>query len=446
MDSCRFFAGEGELLFSPLSFMEVVGMPRFQIFEGKQVVVVQVKININLKAQTIEDMIAKRQQMHLASFGLLEDSVKYEIQKIADEENAFKDRLKEDKFRKDFTVDKFVEGIVSQVQNRRRRHEEIQSTEYLDNDIFRGLVIDMLDTAAMAQSKMRLYLTDKSLYIRDVAKLSLSAAQRMLIAYFTKNLPVDGQGSDLKAAEALCRLKGLKNALTGDQRALIAAVANGLSLEDLKLLRDTGIDLNKQDEDGSTAIYVAAQCGNARCIQSLVDLNADVNAKDTEDRTALFAAANIGDKSCIQLMVSLRADVSVLDKQKTSPLMVAASAGYFDCVLELGLIDGGNAVNLEQLKPEMLSALVVAIEKGQINVVDFIVKFIAKDKMVAETDFSDFCIPLFKRIDLKGLSLGILRYGVCSHSSTPGFFLTILQMFEYLITGMLELMQKTTTD
>ena len=393
-------------------------MPRFQIFEGKQVVVVQVKININLKGQRIEEMISKRQQMHLASFGLLEDSVKYEIQKIADEDNIFNDRLKEDKFRKDFTVDRFIENIVCQVRKRREHHEKISSTDYLDNDIFRGLVIDMLDTAAMAHSKMRLYLTDKSLHIHDVAKMSLGAAQRMLIAYFTKKLPDTGSGSgQLKeAADALCRLKGLKNASneeTGDQvdhqRALIAAVAGGLSFEDLKLLRDAGLDLNKQDEDGSTAIYVAAQCGNARCIRSLVDLKANVNAKDIEDRTALFAAANNGDISCIKLLVELRADVGVLDKQKTSPLMVAASAGHFDCVLELGLIDGGSGDNLEQLKPEMLSALVEAINNGQVKVVEFIVKFLARDKIVDQAEFSNFCVPLLKRIDWKGIFIKILR-------------------------------------
>jgi hypothetical protein len=385
-------------------------MPCFQIFEGKQVVVIQVKININLKAQKIEDMIAKRQQMHLASFEFLEDSVKYDIQKIADENNAFNERLKEDKFRKNYTVDEFVEGIVKQVQERRKMHKAIKSTDYLDNDIFRGLVIDMLDTAAMAQSKMRLYLDDKSLYIHDVSKLSLSAGHRMRIAHSTKNLPEDPD-QRREAATALCRLKGLglQHTLNRDQKALIAAAANGLSLEDLKLLIDTGIDINQQDDDGSTAVYVAAQCGNAHCIESLVELGASVNIRDDDERTALFAAAKIGDLKCVKLLVKLGAHVDVEDKQKSTALMVAAAAGYFDCVKELANMKSGDSIDLLQLKPEMLSALTVAIEKGQIEVVEYIMPFIAKDHKVELEDFRKFSETLLKRIDLKSLSVRMLR-------------------------------------
>ena len=370
---------------------------------------IQVKVNINLKAQNIEDMVSKRQQMHLASFVFLEDSVKYDVQKIADEENAFNERLQEDKFRKNHNVNEFVEGIVRQVVVRRQLHEKINFTDYLDNDIFRGLVIDMLDTCAMAQSKMRLYLEDKSLYIYDVAQLSLGAAHRMRIAHCTKNLPEILQKRK-EATIALCRLKGLQNALNTDQKALINAAANGLSLEDLKLLLDTGIDVDEKDDDGSTALYVAAQCGNARCIENLVQLKASVNIRDREERTPLFAAAKIGNMDCVKLLVMLRADVNLEDKQKSTALMVAAAAGYFDCVKELANMKNDQSIDLVQLKPEMLSALTVAIEKGQVEMVEYIMPFIAKNHVVKREDFQEFCVPLLKRVDLKSFSVGLLRY------------------------------------
>jgi hypothetical protein len=407
------FSGEGELLFSPLSYLEVVGMPRFQIFDGEQVVVINVKININLKAQKIEDMIQKRQQMHLASFDFLVDSVKYDILKVADENTpSFSDRLKDDKFRKNHSLEEIVKEIVGQVEHRREIHKKISSTEYLDNDIFRGLVIDMLDTAAMARSKMQVYLDDKSLYLRDVLKLSLSAAHRMRIAFYFKNLPEDDDQRKEKA-EALCRLKGLQNALNKDQShgALIRATANGLSYEDLKLLLDTGIDVNQSDEDGASAVYVAAQCGNVRCIKSLVELNADVNSRDKEEQTALFAAAKIGDLACVKCLIDLEADVNAVDKHGSTALMVAAAAGYFDCVKELANLGNNvDSADLNQLKPEMFSALTVAIEKGQLEVVQYIMRFIAdKDHLVLLEDFSGFCVPLIKRVDLKSLSRLLLR-------------------------------------
>lgn len=404
-------AGEGELLFSPLSYLEVVGMPRFQVFDEKQVVIVQVKININLKAQIIEDMISKRRQMHLAAFDFLKDSVKFDILKIAEEDNAFNERLKEDKFRKNHTLHEFVEGIIKQVDKRREVQGKIKPTDYLDNDVFRGLVIDMLDTAANARSKMYLYLDDKSLYIQDVSKFSLSAAHRMRIAYCTKNLPEDTD-SRRQEAEALCRLKGLQSSLNEQQKslALIAATANGMSVEDLRLLLDTGIDIDHQDEDGSTAIYVAAQCGNVRCIQSLVELGASVNIRDNEDRSPLFAAAKIGNLACVKLLVEKGADANFVDKQKSTPLMVAAAAGYFDCVEELANMNSGDKIEMEQLKPEMLAALTVAIEKGQVKMVQYIMKLIAnKDQVIERQDFHEFCVPLLKRIDLKAAAVSMLR-------------------------------------
>ena len=404
-------AGEGELLFSPLSYLEVVGMPRFQIFDQKQVVIVQVRININLKAQIIEDMISKRRQMHLAAFDFLKDSIKYDILKIAEEDNVFNERIKEDKFRKNHTLNEFVEDVIKQVDKRREVQEKIKSTQYLDNDVFRGLVIDMLDTAAHARSKMHLYLMDKSLYIRDVSNLSLSAAHRMRIAYCTKNLP-EAEDSKRDAAEALCRLKGLQSSSNEQQKslALLSATANGMSMEDLKLLLDSGIDIDHQDEDGSTAVYIAAQCGNVRCIQSLVDLGASVNIRDNEDRTPLFAAAKIGSLECVKLLVEKHADVNLVDKQKSTALMVAAAAGYFDCVEELANMNSGGQIEMEQLKPEMLSALTVAIEKGQVKVVQYIMKLIAnKDHVVDMKDFHDFCVPLLKRIDLKAAAVSMLR-------------------------------------
>ena len=58
--------GEGELLFPPLSHLEVVGEPRLKEHAGQRVVVVRVKININQKSLTIEEMLRQRKRTVVA--------------------------------------------------------------------------------------------------------------------------------------------------------------------------------------------------------------------------------------------------------------------------------------------------------------------------------------------------------------------------------------------
>ncbi len=55
-------SGEAELLFPPLSHLEVVGNPTIEKFDGKPVVVFTIRVNINQKARTIEEILSQRKQ------------------------------------------------------------------------------------------------------------------------------------------------------------------------------------------------------------------------------------------------------------------------------------------------------------------------------------------------------------------------------------------------
>jgi hypothetical protein len=405
--SFLFSAGEGEILFGPLSFLEVVGLPHFEIFEGKELVVIHVKININLKAQTIEDMIQKRQQMHNASFDFLVDSVRKDIMKIAEDGNA-ESRLKKDKlnFRKgkgkEYTVELLVDRITEQVEKKKQEHNAISAQDFLDNDVFRGLVIEMLDTDAMARSKMRLYLEDESLYISDLLDLSLSAAHRMRISHALKTLAEKEDEEKERAAEAICYLKGLiirqpqKNPRVS---ALIKATSNGLGYKDLELLVGTGISINACDEDGETALFVAAQCGDFGCIESLVALKADVDKRNREERTPIFSAAMNGNMDCVKGLVELKATVNFVDRQGYNAFVVAAEAGHFEIVEYLKQHGATrNPEDLIQMKPIMLSALAVAIQKRQSQVVRFIVAQLAETETgrLNPKEFEEFAAPAIK--------------------------------------------------
>ncbi len=53
LDELSQYPGEKEMLFGPLSNLEVVGDPRLDQYNGQKVLVVPIRINSNLKAQTI---------------------------------------------------------------------------------------------------------------------------------------------------------------------------------------------------------------------------------------------------------------------------------------------------------------------------------------------------------------------------------------------------------
>ena len=58
----NFDAGEGEMLFPPLSHLEVVGSPKVEMHDNKPVIVVRIKVNINPKTMTLEEILGRRKQ------------------------------------------------------------------------------------------------------------------------------------------------------------------------------------------------------------------------------------------------------------------------------------------------------------------------------------------------------------------------------------------------
>lgn len=76
-------AGEEELVFPPLTHLEVIGYPRIERYNQKQLVVVSVKVNINQKALTIEEILEQRKCNILAIGDRLEKEIQFDVQLIS---------------------------------------------------------------------------------------------------------------------------------------------------------------------------------------------------------------------------------------------------------------------------------------------------------------------------------------------------------------------------
>jgi ankyrin repeat protein len=119
-----------------------------------------------------------------------------------------------------------------------------------------------------------------------------------------------------------------------DPLALIRAIENQDPLDKKLALIQSGIDVNKQDKDGWTALMCAAEFEreNAKVImRALVNAGADVNKLQKKFKmTALMIAANFGGvyaTEMIKILVDARADVNKQDEDGKTALMIAARWG-----------------------------------------------------------------------------------------------------------------------
>jgi ankyrin repeat protein len=138
--------------------------------------------------------------------------------------------------------------------------------------------------------------------------------------------------------------------------ALMLAAENNQP-EIVKLLLGRGADPNRQDKNGWTAVLKAAYQGNAKCIEILashskleldrallvstlmerkdavkilLDSGAEVDFRASDGRTPLILAAGKGNKDIVQLLLQAGADASLTDQGGQTAQAVAAEKGFSD--------------------------------------------------------------------------------------------------------------------
>ena len=122
---------------------------------------------------------------------------------------------------------------------------------------------------------------------------------------------------------------------------LLYASAFG-SIESMRLLLDTGADVNAKNFQDATALHWGAW--DPARVRLLVEKGADVKARTKQGRTALIIAAGVaGSAESIELLLAKGADCKAGDEMGTTALHAAASRG--DNRMLRSLIDAGADVN-----------------------------------------------------------------------------------------------------
>ena len=332
---------EIEYLWVPCSFLEPWGSPYLEVTPHGVLSIVRVRVNANLKAPTVEDLVELKKQMHLASFRYVPEEIRRELDRHAAEGDAAArwdlDGTSFDE--KSCTLQAFLSGIIDECQQIYSKHEALSAERYVDSEFYRGLVIEMLEVRTMAVSKFDFWLADTSQMAMFQHEEPMRLAHRRYVAYLERTLSAARGEGRREAALRLCRIKGLLQGSLDDpndlgESRIISAAAEGRDGRDLALLALAGADVDSvtADHREDTACIVAAMAGHASALACLRGLGADINRGNSGGTTPLICAAQEGQEECVRALLDLAAEVEARDEDGCTALHLAAQKGHAGCV------------------------------------------------------------------------------------------------------------------
>ena len=372
---------EDEYHWAPGCFLEPIGTREVETNFGA-LTVVEVRVNCNLKNMTIDELLSLRKDLHLQAFSLLVNDVKHSLkgymaqveERLASDKTLNYDEEGNWAGKPICTAEEFIKKVLDQCEEVRSRHKDIKADEYAEAGKYRELVLTMLETPAMAKSKLLGWIEDRKRSICLDFASPLRTCHRERISFLLRNLSSDREKRK-ERAETLCIEMGLavttaceKNEL-GEPR-LFEAAAAGRSERDLQLLLDAKADIRDVDKEGSSPLFVAARNGHINIIETLFKAKADVNVLNHKGQTPAWIAARNGQRPCLDLLIKLHADVNIVDRDGASPAMVAAQRGRHQ-ILELLLQEGANSNAREELG---CTAAFLAAHSGHARCIDVLEK------------------------------------------------------------------------
>ena len=104
-----------------------------------------------------------------------------------------------------------------------------------------------------------------------------------------------------------------------NELALHAAIIANDKILAVNILEQDPKNIDKIDEDGNTALHIAALNDQHEIISALINSSAATNIRNLEDKTALQIAQQLGHKKCIEILVENEAifsnKISVQNKE-----------------------------------------------------------------------------------------------------------------------------------
>lgn len=179
--------------------------------------------------------------------------------------------------------------------------------------------------------------------------------------------------------------------------ALKIAALQG-NVEAVRVLREAGVvldeEINACDDSGDTALMVAVKNHQLQTVQALIEAGANVNTCERWDgQTALMMAVKAGKVEIVRALVKAGADVNASDRENDTVLMHAVEfiqqeeveeereeGGKLKTkqidkaeILRLLTQEGNAKIDTEARDPSGKTALMLAIEKGEVAIVETLI-------------------------------------------------------------------------
>ena len=336
------YPGEKEFLWVPCSFVQRAqqGGGRVEVADGGLVTFVPVRVNLNLKTETVEELLEKKKSMHVTAFEFRVNELRQRLQDEAKAGNAGaclqRDKVSQGQYwKKEHSVEGYVEAQVAKVEAVLKTHRACAAADYSDDVVYRNLAAESLEAASMAQSALRLWLRDETQNIYLIEDDSLLQLHRRFESFLRLRYTGAQAGEERRAAAVeLCKARNLMSSGANEKDGngeplLVALAARGGSGEDVGLLVAAGADVAEVDGVKKSAMHWAGQQGHAEVIGTLVRAGANCNQTTAGGITPLWVSCLNGQLGSVTALLEAKADVNqARTDDGATPLYTACSKGH----------------------------------------------------------------------------------------------------------------------
>mmetsp|Transcript_52922 Transcript_52922/g.139376 ORF Transcript_52922/g.139376 Transcript_52922/m.139376 type:complete len:1187 (+) Transcript_52922:93-3653(+) len=147
------YPGEAEFLMPPLTCLEVVGEPILERRGQLEVLLIPIRVNVNLKAVTVEDLMQRRKYLHLGMVKNLREELVNDIRKMLDSGRAMKAVEDFKTANPGLDVDT---SSTSEFEDIAQIHEQKNSQEFNNDGDYKTFVSEMLDAKVCLVRKQKL--------------------------------------------------------------------------------------------------------------------------------------------------------------------------------------------------------------------------------------------------------------------------------------------------
>jgi len=362
------FPGEDEYLWTPMCYIEAEPEDKqeLEMTDDGLVKVLPVRVNTNLKSQTVEEIEGQRYTLLISTLPFHQRHLEAELTRLCHRQplegrgGAAKDASIDQ-------ADKRWEKLCGSEEEKARgasraiakhihaeyckvceKHKKRSPTWFNEDHNYRAAIAEIMEMKTAALCTFEHFLASNqttNVVVRTPLRRGFSRWQSS-----TKHQMYQETDPEKKKqlAKKLCHSEGLVFDSNDTEKSLVHlcdVAASGKRGHISLLLQAQAFKVDDKDGEGFSALMIAAEFGHMDCLHALLEAKADVNQKNDHQNatysTALFLAAKEGHAECVELLYTSgdRKNALLPGPGNFTPLGISAFTGFTECVKKL-LCDG----------------------------------------------------------------------------------------------------------